>query len=185
MIGRDTLHHMRLLNTWLGDNGPTLQVDFKDLDEQLRYLRRVVTEARMKPQIRAKAMSIIQNAGCPSRDKKCQAIAIGQWVQDNVYYVHELPERFQTPEETLRTLSGDCDDSTVLIACLLETIGIQSQLVCMKIGMNWSHIFPVAIMEPSRKWLPLDSTMSTPISEVPNPVEYALSKGKTVKLKVA
>lgn len=99
---------MRTLGAWDGEGGPAWLVDFKDIDEQLRYLRRVVDQYRGVPQVRNLAVTVIAAAGAPQRDKQAQAVAVATWVQDHVYYVHELPERFQTPTETLRLGAGDC-----------------------------------------------------------------------------
>ena len=193
---------MKTLGSWESPNGPTFNVEFRDLDEQLRFLRRMVSgppvtvrdvagvahtigDYRSHPQIRELALTIIKERGARSRDKKGQAIAIGQWVQDNIYYVHEMPERFQTPIETLRLKAGDCDDSTVLIDSLLETIGIPSQLVCMQVDFAWKHIFPAAVMQ-NGALLPLDSTMRDfPVDSVTNPTAWAMERGKRVRIKLA
>jgi len=194
---------VRTLGSWDTPNGPTFNVSFSDLDEQLRFLRKMVSgpqvavkdsaghthmlgDFRSHPQIRELALRILKSGHVPQRDKKAQALAIGQWVQDNVYYVHELPERFQTPLETLRLGAGDCDDSTTLICSLLETVGIPSQLVCMQVDGQWKHIFPAAIMQQTGALLPLDSTVrDIPVTSVTNPCAWAQSRGKAVKIKLA
>ena len=135
---------MRQLAEYPSANGPTWLVEFKDLDEELRFLRKLVTSHRGLPTIRNLATKIITDAEAPMRDKKAQALAIGEWVRENIYYVHELPERFAYPTETLRSKNGDCDDFTTLIGALLESIGIPSILVAMKVNGKWSHIFPAA-----------------------------------------
>lgn len=172
---------MRTLAEYPGKNGPTWLVEFKDLDEELRFLRRMVNRYRAVPAIRELATTIIGNAGVPMREKKQQALAIGEWVRDNVYYVHELPERFAYPDETLRSKHGDCDDFTTLIASLLESIGIPAVMVVMKVDGRWSHIFPAARM-PSGL-LPLDATNRFGIDV--NPIEHAKTRGKSVSIKLA
>lgn len=187
---------MQLLGAFPGDgHGPAFVVDFKDIDEQLRYLRRVVSKYRGDPQIRNLAVGIV-TANAPPRDKRAQAVAIGQWVQDEIFYVHELPERFQLPDETLRLKAADCDDSSVLVASMIESVGIPSALVCMKIDGNWSHMFPGAWIQPGTggsvsiirsdpQLLPLDTTMRFPVTDMRNPVHWAIERGKRVSLKVA
>jgi hypothetical protein len=165
-----------------GVGGPATLVEFKDIDEELRYLRKLVSEWRGHPLIRNLALKIVLDSEVPPRDKKGQAIAIAKWVQDHIYYIHELPERFQTPQETLRLKAGDCDDSTSLTCSLLESVGIPSMLVCMKISGKWAHIFPAAVMPTGL--LPLDTTMRVDVSTAPNPVEWAHERGKTVSLKM-
>jgi transglutaminase-like putative cysteine protease len=187
---------MKTLGSWDSENGPTWNVEFRDLDEQLRFLRKMVSgpqvvvngkligDYRTHPKIRELALTIIKSKVAP-RDKKSQALAIGQWVQDNIYYVHEMPERFQTPIETLRLAAGDCDDSTVLVCSLLETIGIPSNLVCMQINGVWKHIFPAAVMQ-NGALLPLDSTLKDyPVDTATNPTMLTIAQGKQVRIKLA
>lgn len=176
---------MRTLGSWDSPNGPASLVDFKDIDEELRYLRRLITLYRGNPTIRNLAVQIIQDTQAPSRDKKAQALAIGEWVQQNIYYVHELPERFQDPTETLRLKAGDCDDMTTLIGSLLESIGISSVMVCMKVNGLWSHIYPAARIPETGGLLPLDATMRFAVPLANNPIEWAKQRGKNVAIKLA
>jgi transglutaminase-like putative cysteine protease len=174
---------MRTLGAWPSDHGPSVVVDFVSIDEQLRFLRKMVDQFRQAPQIRDLAVQIITSNGVASRDKKEQAKVIAQWVMANIYYVHELPERFQLPTETLRLKAGDCDDATTLTASLLESVGIPSVLVCMSLNGVWVHIFPAAVMSGG-KLLHLDTTAKSR-DLTRNPVAGALAKGKRVSLKIA
>lgn len=173
---------MRQLGAWPSENGPSVLVDFSGIDEQLRFLRKMVTQFRQAPQIRNLAVQLIQASGVAPRDKKGQAQEIARWVMDNIYYVHELPERFQLPTETLRLKAGDCDDATTLTASFLESVGIATALVCMSIDGAWAHIFPAAVM-PGGRLLHLDTTAKSRDLTV-NPVTYAQQRGKRVSLKV-
>lgn len=158
-------------------------VDFKDIDEELRFLRKLVTQYRQAPQVRDLAVGIVRQSGVAPRDKKEQALALARWVRDNIFYIHELPERFQLPTETLRLKAGDCDDHTSLLASMLESVGIPSVLVCMEVNGSWAHIFPAAVMKNGLH-LHLDTTAkSGDLGQ--NPVTYAQQRGKKVRLKVA
>lgn len=71
----------------------------------------------------------------------------------------------QYPRETLQRKTGDCDDLTVLIAALMESIGISTAFVTipghvfllieaksldmLKMGIDYKH----------RKWIPLETTV--------------------------
>lgn len=169
---------MKTLGAWPTENGPTYKVRFKSLDDELKFLRNTVTHFRQVPEIRNLALEIVRNSNAVSRDKRAQALEIARWVQHEIYYIHELPERFQTPTETLRLRAGDCDDSTTLIASLLESVGIPSRLVVMRINGAWSHIFPAAILKEGL--LPLDSTGTMDVSEVTNPVKWVQARGRKV-----
>jgi tetratricopeptide (TPR) repeat protein len=90
--------------------------------------------------------------------------------------ISEKPHAVDTvryPRETLRRLSGDCDDTSVLIAALLESVGIRTQLVDAPghiFVMFDSGIHPrdrLALPYPDRLlvtgddriWIPLESTL--------------------------
>jgi hypothetical protein len=174
---------MKTLGAWPSDHGPAAVVDFKDIDEQLRFLRKVVANYRQTPQVRDLSVGVIKNAGVAPRDKREQALALARWVRDNIYYIHELPERFQLPTETLRLKAGDCDDHTSLLCSMLESVGIPSMLVCMEVNGTWSHIFAAAAMKDG-KLLHLDTTAKSG-DLAQNPVKYAQDRGKKVRLKIA
>ena len=54
---------------------------------------------------------------------------IGDWIKDNITYVIDPEDIWQSAEETLRTEVGDCDDTAILAMQLLKKIGIKSQFV--------------------------------------------------------
>lgn len=173
---------MQTLGAWPSDHGPSVVVNFANIDEELRFLRKMVSQFRQAPQIRDLAVQIVQDSAVQPRDKKEQAKALARWVQANIYYIHELPERFQLPTETLRLKAGDCDDATTLLGSMLESVGIPVMLCCMSIDGAWAHIFPSAVI--GGKMMHLDTTTKTgDISQ--NPVKYAQQKGKAVTLKIA
>lgn len=175
------MRHVRQLQGQNG-SGTVDRYEFRDLDEKLRYMRRLITLGREHPDVRQKAVEIIRSAAVQPKDKKAQALAIGQWVQDNVYYVLEFPERLAHAFRTLKDRAGDCDDTTILIGAMLESIGIPAVQVVMKVNGNWSHVFPAAKLSGL---LPLDSTLNFPVRQVVNPIAYAYSKGHRVSLKLA
>lgn len=175
---------MRWVRQLRGQNGSGFvdRYEFRDLDEKLRYMRRLITLGREHPDVRQRAVEVVKAANVQPKDRKGQSIAIGEWVQQNVYYVLEFPERLAHAERTLEDLAGDCDDTTILIGAMLESIGIPAVQVVMKVGGQWSHVFPAARL---RGLLPLDSTLKFPVRQVTNPIAYAHSKGYPVRIKLA
>ena len=169
------------------DGQKTRLLDFANFNEKLAYMRKMSNIGREKPQIRNLTVQIIKDCNCPSKDQKAQALAIGAWVQKHVYYVLEFPERLQDPLVTAIKKAGDCDDFAILIAAMLETIGIKSALITMKYDGDWRHVFAAAILGKKGRetYLPLDATLKAPIHSVPNPVFIAEKAGKKVILKMA
>src|SRR5579885_1383644 len=73
------------------------------------------------------ARMILAQAGITDfRAQKSAGIrALQHWVRDNVVYVPDPRgvELLQTPPRTLQLMTGDCDDKSILLATLLETVG--------------------------------------------------------------
>ncbi len=88
------------------------------------------------------ASSIIAAAGVQDvRGERYQVIrAIQNWVRDNIVYVPDprLHEMLQTPPRTLSRMMGDCDDKTILVCTLLETLGFKTELLAVGgSGSGW------------------------------------------------
>ncbi len=98
----------------------------------------------------------IATYGCRS-EKICQAKAIYYFVRDNINYIGESDEYFQTPQETLFSRGGDCDDHSILLASMLNAIGIKTRFVFVP-----KHVYIEARVEDdplrNRAWIPLDAT---------------------------
>lgn len=184
-----------------GDRVKTRKMRFSNVFEQALFLRNMVDRYRQSQQIRELAIDIVfHQRHLPPKAKAAHALAIGEWVQDNVIYVNEFPELFQTPLRTLRLGAGDCDDGTTLTCSLLESIGIPSRLVALELAQRrpasgrwmpweqfspaaWKHIFPAALvpMRGRQFELPLDWSLSIPVSRLTNPVALALRRGDRVR----
>lgn len=172
----------------VGSQFPVASLGFRNIKDEAAFLRRLVDGATKSLPLKEQALAIVRDCGVPSRDEEGQAIAIGRWVQENIYYVHEGIEFFQKPSTTLRLRAGDCDDFTVLICSMLATLGIPSKLVLMKINGKWAHIFPVAIVRLAGTGfhrIPLDATLRKekyPIDKLQSPVTMAQKRGDKVEL---
>jgi hypothetical protein len=167
-------------------------VSFRDFGEEAKFLRKMVNTSGGDLALKEWTLGVIHDAGAQSRHEVDQALAIGEWVQRNIYYVHETRETFQRPATTIRLMAGDCDDHALLICSALATIGIKEKLCILKTGkgrgmaavgpMHYSHIFAVAIPiqdgKPHR--LTLDSTLDVdqyPIRDMVNPIALVLARG--------
>lgn len=168
-----------------GDIVTTRKVSFGSQEEQIRYLRQVVDQYRGNYAIRARARDIaFRQRGCLPKDKRAQALAIASWVQDNITYVEERPETFQTPTSTVAQGYGDCDDFVQLIGAMLESIGIESQLVALQWPEGgdsyYRHIFPRAVFSEGGRLvlLPLDATLGRSVYDQVDPIQIAQQTGK-------
>ena len=62
----------------------------------------------------------------------------------------------QTPVETLRVLTGDCDDKSTLLAALLESMGYATGFCALGFeGQPFSHV--IALVRLGQGWCPLET----------------------------
>lgn len=157
-----------------------LLVNFKDIKDIAWFIRRGILNYRHNPLVRRAAMDAVFANSAPEKDKLAQAVAIATWVKHHCYYVHEPDEVFQTPENTLRERSGDCDDFTWLQCAMMESIGIPSKINLVRIGGYWKHIYPsmLARVNGKVKNVPLDATLTLWPEDFPNPTQIAAEQGQ-------
>ncbi len=82
-------------------------VKFKDMSDEASTLRKMVQRYSGDLGLKEFTLGVIHDAGARSRRELDQALAIGEWVQKNIFYVHEGRETFQRPATTLRLRAGD------------------------------------------------------------------------------
>lgn len=97
--------------------------------DTLQRMRALVREGRKDIKIRQAATTIVYLT--PERDELAEVHALFSWVRDHVRYVRDVHEveTLSTPEKTMSGLVGDCDDQTVLLAALLESVGYPTRFV--------------------------------------------------------
>ncbi len=112
------------------------------------------------PVIKEAADTIVLLSGCKD-SKVCNAKAVFYFVRDNMRYVSDPTtyEYIKTPREALRTRTGDCDDASVILSNMLQSIGIKTRFVFIP-----NHVYVQAkIPEALKKyqdggWINLDPT---------------------------
>lgn len=90
-----------------------------------------------------------------------QVVELFRFVQKRIRYVHDVREveTLQTPAYTLKEGQGDCDDMSMLLASMLESIGHPTRFAALAIGGGpFSHV--IAETRIGDKWLSLDPTVS-------------------------
>lgn len=170
------------------------RLKFKNFDEEAAFLRRIVDEFTGNAVLREITLKVIFPL-CRPKDEPAQALAIGRWIQDRTYYVHEGSELFQTPLTTIKLRAGDCDDYSIAIASMLGCVGIRNKLCILKINGRWAHIFPVALVNDAGRLhrLTLDGTLlkrsddgdheptDDPIGDYVNPIAIVKARGDQVE----
>ena len=103
----------------------------------------------------------IANYGCEKTGEICNTKAIFYFVRDKLNYIKDPvdEEYVKTAKETILNKGGDCDDLSVLLANLLNSIGVETRFVFVP-----NHIFvqaniPEALKKYKEKggdWISLD-----------------------------
>ena len=66
--------------------------------------------------------------------------ALVNWLASNFSYVMEMPDKWQTPEETVQLKTGDCEDFAILASAILTRLGIANDIIIVKYkGLNIAH----------------------------------------------
>lgn len=113
------------------------------------------------PLIRQIATKIVVESCTETRI--CHAKALYYFVRDNIQYVSDpyAKEYIAEPAETLKTGGGDCDDGALLLAALIESIGIKTRIVIIP-----GHAFIKALIPEAppkykiNEWVYMDWTCS-------------------------
>lgn len=115
------------------------------------------------------------------RQQRRQCITVLQnWVRDHIAYFYDPrhAEWLQTPPQTLSIGTGDCDDKTILLLAMLESINYETQLLALGgRGRGWdpspgnaqdplqpppfSHVMGAVRCSTARNgWLPLETIVT-------------------------
>lgn len=142
--------------------------------QTLGAMRSLVKQYRADPNIRARTITLLRLT--PEKDAPSEIRTIFEFVRDHVRYVqdvHEI-ETLTAPDKTLQLLAGDCDDKSVLLATMLESVGYATRFVVT--GYNTPNVFEhvyVEVMLPDGSFVSLDSSEPYGVGwAAPNPIAY-------------
>jgi len=142
--------------------------------QTLRLMRKLVTAYRATPSVRETAISIV--ASTPPKAHLAEIDAVFEYVRDSIRYVMDVfdTETLHSPDQVLRIGAGDCDDKSILLASLLESIGYATEFAVVGYTNrnNFEHVYTIAIL-PDGTEISLDPTEQVNIGWAPpNPVAY-------------
>lgn len=136
----------------------------------LKLMSQMVKAGRVSPIIREKAVSLTRYL--PQKDWFGEIKAIYQFVRDNIRYVRDINgvETIHTAEKILEQGAGDCDDKSILLASLLETIGHPTRFVAIGFAPGkFRHVFVET--KVGDKWLVLETTEPVSLGWTPKGVK--------------
>jgi Transglutaminase-like superfamily len=121
-------------------------------------MRDLIDEGKCEPSIVHAARSMVWLL--PPMDEYAEARTIYEFVRDRVRYVKDVHgvETLARASHTLKSLTGDCDDQSVLLGSLLESIGHPVRLVVS--GYSAPGVFEHVHLQVyvSSQWIDADPT---------------------------
>lgn len=128
--------------------------------ETLRLMRDLTRQYKAASLIRQTAIDL--TAPLPPKAWADQVRAVFAYVRDAIRYTRDVRgiETLQTPDATMDIGAGDCDDKSVLLASLLESIGHPTRFVAVGYAApgEFSHVYVQTRIGP--RWISLDPTMN-------------------------
>lgn len=129
--------------------------------QTLERMRQLADVGRVMPSIRQKAASLC--SGLRQKDYAGELSAIFYYVRDSIRYTRDVfsVETLHSPDVILRDGAGDCDDKSVLLCSMLESIGFRCVFVaCGRKPNAMSHVYVRAFLRG--EWISLDATEPHP-----------------------
>lgn len=125
--------------------------------ETLKIMRALVRAEKKSPKIRQTALDLV--LGLPDKSWSAEARALFYFVRDRIRFVRDINgvETLHTPTALLEIGQGDCDDKSVLLASLLESIGHPTRFVAVgKRPGEFEHVYVETKI--GDQWISLDAT---------------------------
>jgi transglutaminase-like putative cysteine protease len=122
-------------------------------------MRALIHEGRCHPKVRSLAVNLTLLLA--PRDRIGEIESCFNYVRDYIRYVDDVldTETLSTPDKIIEQGAGDCDDKTILLCSLLESIGTRTCL--MVAGYNdpgvYEHVYCAALLDDS-SYIPMDAT---------------------------
>ena len=144
---------------------------FPGTRKTLEHVQALIRQGVKDFYVRQKAIDILFEKGIRAKDYLGEIRALFEWVQQNVRYTKD-PFRLEVLHSAKRILelrAGDCDDMTILLGAMLESIGHPTRLVIVGPTPLRPDLFSHIYLEVYHKgrWIPLDATMPFPMGWAP------------------
>ena len=133
----------------------------------LKIMTDLVRRFKIDPLMRDAAISL--TAGLRPKDRVGEVQALYEYVRDRIRYIRDVAgvETIQIPAVTMELEAGDCDDKSVLLATMLESIGHPTRFVATgyRAPQSFSHVYVETLLNDA--WIPLDATTDKPFGWEP------------------
>jgi hypothetical protein len=144
---------------------------FAGTQQTVGRIRELIRAGAKDFYVRQKAIDILLAHRVRPKDYLGEIKALFEWVQHHVRYTKDpfRVEVLHTAPRMLALRAGDCDDMTILLGAMLESIGHPVRLVLTGPDPLRPRFFSHIYLEVQHKgrWIPLDPTMRFPMGWAP------------------
>ena len=137
--------------------------------QTLRIMRQLTRVGKKDINVRNKALELTRHLN--QKDWMGEIKSIHRFVRDNIRYIKDIRgvETIAYPDITLDLGQGDCDDKSVLLSSLLESVGHPTRFVAIGFKPNnYSHVYVETKI--GNTWLGLETTEPVEIGWQPKGV---------------
>ncbi|MFD6432300.1 transglutaminase domain-containing protein [Streptomyces venezuelae] len=136
------------------------------------HIRSLILRGGKDMAVRRQAVRLLKARGVRPKDYLGEIEALFAWVRRTVRYTRDpyRVELLHSARRMLQLRAGDCDDMTILLGALLQSVGHQVRIVLVgpdaaRPGL-FTHVYPEA--EYRGRWIALDATMPHPMGWAPD-----------------
>lgn len=135
----------------------------------VQQMWRLIEQGKKNPLLREAALRIVQEARVPATHYVGEARAIFRWTLQHIRFTRDIRARetLHSPEEILRLGAGDCDDCTVLVLALAQSIGLEGRITTISTlppdengPGEYTHVYPSVFA--NGRWFALDCAREHP-----------------------
>ncbi len=140
----------------------------------LQVMKALTRAGRKNLTVRTSALVLTR--GLTPKDRPGEIRVLHAFVRDRIRYVKDIRgvETVQAPEVTLELAQGDCDDKSILLNAMLESLGHKTRFTAVGARPNhFEHVFPE--VELDGHWLPLETTEPVAPGWVPRRIETRMT----------
>ncbi|WP_327433325.1 transglutaminase-like domain-containing protein [Streptomyces sp. NBC_01236] len=140
--------------------------------------------------VRRRAVRILTSRGVRPKDYLGEIKALFEWVRGTVRYTRD-PHRVELLHSARRMIqlrAGDCDDMTILLGALLQSVGHPVRVVLCGPDATRPGLFTHVYLEVRHRgrWIALDATMPHPMGWAPNaPVKKVIPLRRGLAMEFA
>lgn len=136
-------------------------------DATLRAMKKLVKAGKVDPLVRLNAAKLVADIR-PQKSYAEMIRRIHAFVRDQIAYLPDIRnvETLHPASFILQHKYGDCDDKSVLVASMLESIGFATKLVAVGTAPNTcTHVY--VEVKLGRHWVAVECTENVPLGWTP------------------